>query len=784
MAIIRKTWSKMLGTSGSVQPVEGETVQGAVPSLQEAASKLVQQEQPSSFETAVKEINRQLDYIAVLRLIEGLIQRGSGWFGRLLKWQDSYEEAPQAGDLRMSTIRTDGYFINTDINGLAGYMWIDADGYARRKIGTEPVSDTDGSIVGPIKNYRQGCDVVYKSATAFTTTAGTLDINGITKTNDVSVDYSIAANSTLDQQQTTQDTGKVLGRTSSVMYVGQGFTPGTAADGKLHDKVQHYLWKSGSPADNVKGSLRSSITGADLATVTVAGSSVGGAVGSSATDQSYSTATTNGTQVRGSQWRAQTFTPSVSGPRVSCDLKLLRSGNPTGNVEVSLRDLTDNVDLANASMAASSVSNSVATVYTFTWDVSPYFLAGTEYRIAVRVPNGDASNFVYMIYDPGASYSGGSLYTSSNSGSTWAISTGNDAYFVDTYAPATFTYIDFGIPGYELTAGEQLYFTATRTGAADAKNNYVLGANSAGGYAGAQNYERYSADGIAWTDETGVDLTFKTYYRDATPALWEGPLVNNSWYFVWATPQAGQATGWDAVITRLSQPTGVTATVLTDSGANWTVDKLIGSKVGIVAGTGSVNWYTIVDNTAATITVDAWVTTPSTDSYYMVQPVVGGHDARSIGQLFWSATASGSIYIPSVSSNWWARASGGVTTGLTSTICPTPGANNPAWVPLYLQDAAVVECAATCTITTGAGGAGLYQPTMREERTAYTVPMNQTCAASQTWQLGVSSHFSNDTGSTPVGPTGLYRFSMYTSVPPASADYSAKFMVTIKGQLR
>jgi hypothetical protein len=64
------------------------------------------------------------------------------------------------------------------------------------------------------------------------------------------------------------------------------------------------------------------------------------------------------------------------------------------------------------------------------------------------------------------------------------------------------------------------------------------------------------------------------------------------------------------------------ATSLTDSGATWTIDALIGKWVKIVSGTGIGQTRKITDNTATALTVATWTVNPSTDSgYQIVQPL-------------------------------------------------------------------------------------------------------------------------------------------------------------------
>lgn len=139
-------------------------------------------------------------------------------------------------------------------------------------------------------------------------------------------------------------------------------------------------------------------------------------------------------------------------------------------------------------------------------------------------------------------------------------------------------------------------------------------------------------DGVTCVNDAAVILSTATA---TLPSLvWAEPSLSTGWQFLWAVHDGTGEGGYSAVATPLRQPTSVSATVLTDSTATFKPGVLIGSSIGIVYGTGSLNWYTIADNTATTITVAGWVTQPTTSSYYMIQPLVNGYLGRLIGQLF------------------------------------------------------------------------------------------------------------------------------------------------------
>ena len=82
------------------------------------------------------------------------------------------------------------------------------------------------------------------------------------------------------------------------------------------------------------------------------------------------------------------------------------SGNPTGS------------DLASASIASSSIGSSLAW-YDFGLSTAVQLTAGVKYAVVIQAPSMTSRNYIWYAMDRAGSYSGGSGFQSSDSGSTW-----------------------------------------------------------------------------------------------------------------------------------------------------------------------------------------------------------------------------------------------------------------------------------------------------------------------------------------------------------------------------
>lgn len=95
--------------------------------------------------------------------------------------------------------------------------------------------------------------------------------------------------------------------------------------------------------------------------------------------------------------------------------------------------------------------------------------------------------------------------------------------------------------------------------------------------------------------------------------------------------------------------TSATGTTLTQTGKTWTVSQWINSQVRITAGTGSGQIRTITANTADTLTVATWTTTPDATSQYAIE----GND----NFLYYLGNNAVTLYRYDITANTWSTLS-------------------------------------------------------------------------------------------------------------------------------
>ena len=132
---------------------------------------------------------------------------------------------------------------------------------------------------------------------------------------------------------------------------------------------------------------------------------------------------------------SQTFTASSTASIDKVKLRIKRVGNLSDNLLVSIRatdgsgvptgaDLTNQVSLALSSLKTEYEWKEI----NFTTYAS--LTASTKYSIIIkRSGSNDASNYVQISEDSGASYAGGNIYISANA-STWSADTSKDIDFI------------------------------------------------------------------------------------------------------------------------------------------------------------------------------------------------------------------------------------------------------------------------------------------------------------------------------------------------------------------
>jgi hypothetical protein len=151
------------------------------------------------------------------------------------------------------------------------------------------------------------------------------------------------------------------------------------------------------------------------------------------------------TNILGTQWQAQTFTPAISYTITSVKLKLKKPGvDPPGNFDVVIRATIDGLpsggDLASGSMLAADIDSS-ATWYEITLGTGASLDAENIYAIICSVPGATESGIYWRINYKNAvdQYIGGKHKTSVDSGVNWGDGYGDytDAMFENWGIPTT-----------------------------------------------------------------------------------------------------------------------------------------------------------------------------------------------------------------------------------------------------------------------------------------------------------------------------------------------------------
>lgn len=154
----------------------------------------------------------------------------------------------------------------------------------------------------------------------------------------------------------------------------------------------------------------------------------------------YITSDDDSNSFYGTAWKAQTFTIGNTGTDeihtiTSVKLKLYRGGSPE-TITVSIK-ATDGVgkptgsDLCSGTLNGSDFTDSyLSDWYEFDLGAGASLSASTKYAIVVRAVDGSLFNKLYWMDDcTSSSYSGGSIGSSSDSGSSWSLNTGADYMF-------------------------------------------------------------------------------------------------------------------------------------------------------------------------------------------------------------------------------------------------------------------------------------------------------------------------------------------------------------------
>jgi hypothetical protein len=147
------------------------------------------------------------------------------------------------------------------------------------------------------------------------------------------------------------------------------------------------------------------------------------------------TGTTTGIPIYGNNWYAQTFTSSFDFYLTKVSHFLAKSGSPTGNLIISIKNtingLPSGPDIVNATIDYSNI-----VYYSFrnvTFSTQPKLLAGVTYAIVIRLNGGDENNFIAWEtnwYNP---YPNGAMICSTNGGVTWTVDSYNRDFCFKVY---------------------------------------------------------------------------------------------------------------------------------------------------------------------------------------------------------------------------------------------------------------------------------------------------------------------------------------------------------------
>lgn len=161
---------------------------------------------------------------------------------------------------------------------------------------------------------------------------------------------------------------------------------------------------------------------------------------------------------------------------------------------------------------------------------------------------------------------------------------------------------------------------------------YVVGAGTLA--AGSFRVYDYATNTYTTLSNTGLPATIGTDGKlIATPSIVDGSFKN------FATGTA----------------TSATSTTLTQTGKTWAASQWINSQVRITGGTGAGQIRTITANTADTLTVATWTTTPDATSVYAIE----GND----NFLYYMGNNAVTLYRYDIAANTWSTLTPGVARG-------------------------------------------------------------------------------------------------------------------------
>lgn len=133
--------------------------------------------------------------------------------------------------------------------------------------------------------------------------------------------------------------------------------------------------------------------------------------------------------VYGSNWAAQTFTVGADDyDAVAVGLKLYKAGSP-GDLTIALYDTSGSPAMPDSELVSTTLAASTVTADTagqwYVVTLSGTTLSGTgEYAVVLSCTGDGSNHFHWLKNQTTATYTGGTLAESTDSGSTWAAATG------------------------------------------------------------------------------------------------------------------------------------------------------------------------------------------------------------------------------------------------------------------------------------------------------------------------------------------------------------------------
>ncbi len=154
--------------------------------------------------------------------------------------------------------------------------------------------------------------------------------------------------------------------------------------------------------------------------------------------EQYTTGT-SGSSLYGPNRRYQTFTPATSHKIDTVSLYLYKQGAPNYTVTIGIYNVDANNKPTGAPLCSTGLTASSLTTtpswYMYTLATSCQVVAGSKYAIVLSGNGGDFSNRVNVRYNMSGGYSRGVFGSSSNSGTTWSVSSYQDMAFKEGQSP-------------------------------------------------------------------------------------------------------------------------------------------------------------------------------------------------------------------------------------------------------------------------------------------------------------------------------------------------------------